>query len=434
LKEVIFRIVDDEFVARMSQYTAMSSSQVWLPYSQMKTAAAPLTVARTEGVRLFLTDGRTLIDGTSSWWTACHGYNHPHIRSAVNAQLERMPHVMLGGLVHPPVEDLARRLAAALPGDLEHVFFSESGSVAVEVAMKMALQYWFNQREFRRTRFLSFEHAYHGDTFAAMSVCDPEDGMHTLFGSVLTDQAVVPLPVSEAEFARFERAVVGRANELAALIVEPLVQAAGGMKFHEPDALARVVEIARRHDLLVIFDEIATGFGRTGTMFACEQAGVVPDIITLSKALTGGTLPLAATAARRHVYRAFWSDDDRDALMHGPTYAGNPLGCAAANASLDLFDSEPRLEQALGLERQMREGLERCRGLPGVRDVRVKGAVGVVQLAQPTAATLRSRFVERGVWLRPFGDVVYLMPPLVIGAEDMETLLRAVHDVVRAAD
>ena len=417
----------------MSQYTAMSSPHVWLPYTQMKTALAPLSVARTEGVRLFLSDGRTLIDGTSSWWTACHGYNHPHIREAVSAQLTRMPHVMLGGLVHTPAADLARRLAAALPGDLEHVFFCESGSVAVEVAMKMALQYWFNQREFRRTRFLSFEHAYHGDTFAAMSVCDPEEGMHTLFGSVLTEQVVVPLPSSEEQFARFERTVVGRANELAALIVEPLVQAAGGMKFHAPEALARLAEVARRHDLLVIFDEIATGFGRTGTLFACEQADVVPDIITLSKALTGGTLPLAATAARRHVYRAFWSDDDRDALMHGPTYAGNPLGCAAANASLDLFETEPRLEQAAALELQMREGLEPCRGLRGVRDVRVKGAIGVVQLAQSDAAALRNGFVERGVWLRPFGDVVYLMPPLVTEAEDMEVLLRAVHDVVAGA-
>jgi adenosylmethionine-8-amino-7-oxononanoate aminotransferase len=399
----------------------------------MKTALEPLTVSHTEGVRLFLADGRSLIDGTSSWWTACHGYNHPHIRNAVGAQLALMPHVMLGGLVHGPVEALARRLAAVLPGDLEKVFFCESGSVAVEVAMKMALQYWFNQREFRRTRFLSFEHAYHGDTFAAMSVCDPEEGMHTLFGSVLADQAVVPLPASEAEFTRFERAVVGRANELAALIVEPLLQAAGGMKFHAPEVLARVVEIARRHDVLVIFDEIATGFGRTGTMFACEQAGVVPDIITLSKALTGGTLPFAATVARRHVYRAFWSDEDRDALMHGPTYAGNPLGCAAANASLDLFDSEPRIEQALTLEQQMREGLEPCRSLPGVRDVRVKGAVGVVQLTQPDATRLRSRFVERGVWLRPFGDVVYLMPPLVIEAQDLEALVRAVREVVAGA-
>ena len=417
----------------MSQYTTMSSPHVWLPYSQMKTAPAPLSVARTDGVRLFLADGRSLIDGTASWWTACHGYNHPHIRGAVSAQLARMPHVMLGGLVHAPAEDLARRLAAALPGDLEHVFFCESGSVAVEVAMKMALQYWFNQREFRRTRFLSFEHAYHGDTFAAMSVCDPEGGMHTLFGSVLAEQVVVPLPASEEQLARFERTVVGRANEFAALIVEPLVQAAGGMKFHAPEMLARLVEVARRHDLLVIFDEIATGFGRTGTLFACEQAGVVPDVITLSKALTGGTLPLAATVARHHVYRAFWSDDDRDALMHGPTYAGNPLGCAAANASLDLFETEPRLEQAAALERQMREGLEPCRGLPGVREVRVKGAIGVVQLAQPDAARLRNGFVERGVWVRPFGDVVYLMPPLVIEAQDMEVLLRAVHDVVAGA-
>jgi adenosylmethionine-8-amino-7-oxononanoate aminotransferase len=409
----------------------MSSSQVWLPYSQMKTAPEPLRVERTDGVRLFLADGRSLIDGTSSWWTACHGYNHPHIRHAVSAQLEQMPHVMLGGLVHAPVLDLARRLAQLLPGDLEHVFFSESGSVAVEVAMKMALQFWFNQKQFGRTRFLSFRHAYHGDTSAAMSVCDPEDGMHRLFAGVLPKQVVVPLPTSPEKFADFERTVAAHAHELAAVILEPLLQAAGGMKFHEPQVLAQIAAIARRHDLLVVLDEIATGFGRTGTLFACEQAEVVPDIITLSKALTGGTVPLATTVARHHVYQAFWSDDAAQALMHGPTFAGNPLACAAANASLDLFETEPRLTQAAAIATQLAEGLAPCRDLDGVRDVRVQGAVGVVQLAKaPSHERLRDRFVEQGVWVRPFGDVVYLMPPLVIGEDDLAALLRAVHAVV----
>ncbi|HUQ52629.1 MAG TPA: adenosylmethionine--8-amino-7-oxononanoate transaminase, partial [Gammaproteobacteria bacterium] len=338
-------------------------SHVWLPYRQMKTAPPPLAVERTDGVRLYLADGRELIDGIASWWTACHGYNHPYIRAAVAAQLERLPHVMLGGLVHAPATELAARLAALLPGDLEHVFFSESGSVAVEVAMKIALQYRFNRGEQRRTRFVSFLGGYHGDTFAAMSVCDPEEGMHRSFGAVLPQQLVVPLPTDEASQRDFEQLLEAHAHEVAAVIVEPLVQAAGGMRFHSAETLARIAAAARRFDLLLILDEIATGFGRTGTMFACEQAGVVPDLITLSKALTGGTLPLAATVASSRVYEAFFSDDPRHALMHGPTFAGNALACAAANASLDLFEREPRLEQVAAIAAQLEHGLAACRGL-----------------------------------------------------------------------
>jgi adenosylmethionine-8-amino-7-oxononanoate aminotransferase len=409
-------------------------SHLWLPYRQMKRAPPPLVVARTDGVRLHLADGRELIDGIASWWTACHGYNHPHIRAAVAAQLERMPHVMLGGLAHAPAMTLAERLAALLPGDLDHVFFTESGSVSVEVAMKMALQYRANRGERGRTRFLSFRGAYHGDTFAAMSVCDPEEGMHRLFGPMLHEQLVVALPQDEETARQFERSVAVHAHELTAVIVEPLVQAAGGMKFHSPETLERVAATARRFDLLLILDEIATGFGRTGTLFACEQAGVVPDIITLSKALTGGTMPLAATVASARVYEAFLGDDPGKALMHGPTYAGHALACAAANASLDLFRAEPRLRQVAAIEAQLTRELEACRALHGVRDVRVKGAIGVVQLArEPKLEPLRARFVRHGVWVRPFGDVVYVMPPLVIGAEDLATLTRAMRDVVDEA-
>jgi adenosylmethionine-8-amino-7-oxononanoate aminotransferase len=406
-------------------------SHLWLPYRQMKTAPPPLAVERTEGVRLFLADGRELIDGIASWWTACHGYNHPHVRAAVAAQLERMPHVMLGGLAHAPAARLAERLAGLLPGDLEHVFFTESGSVSVEVAMKMAVQYRLNRGEQGRTRFLSFRGGYHGDTFAAMSVCDPEEGMHRLFGPLLPRQIIGSLP-DDAESARaLERTVAAHAHELTAVILEPLVQVAGGMRFHSPETLERVAAVARRFDLLLILDEIATGFGRTGTLFACEQAGVVPDIVTLSKALTGGTLPLAATVARRHVYDAFLSDDASRALMHGPTYTGNPLACAAANASLDLFETEPRLEQAGAIEAQLEAELAACRESPGVRDVRVKGAIGVVELErEPKLEALRARFVQHGVWVRPFGAVVYLMPPLVIASEDLSTLTIAVRDVL----
>jgi adenosylmethionine-8-amino-7-oxononanoate aminotransferase len=413
----------------------MTTQHLWLPYSQMQTAPEPLLVERTDGVRLYLADGRSLIDGIASWWTACHGYNHPHIRAAVQAQLERMPHVMLGGLAHAPALNLARRLAELLPGELEHVFFTESGSVAVEVAMKIALQFRFNRSERARTRFVAFEHAYHGDTLAAMSVCDPEEGMHRLFGDALARQVIAPLPSDRDSASRFERLVAAHAVELTAIIVEPLVQAAGGMKFHSPETLARIATVARRHDLLLILDEIATGFGRTGTLFACEQAGVVPDVITLSKALTGGTLPLAATVAATHVYGAFLSDDPALALMHGPTFAGNPLACAAANASLDLFEREPRLEQAAAIGARLRDGLEACRGLAGVRDVRVLGAIGVVQLERAPARldALRRRFVEDGVWIRPFGDVVYLMPPFVVGSDDLDSLLAAIPRVLRDA-
>src|SRR5690606_18199132 len=263
----------------------------------------------------------------------------PLLRAAVAAQLGRMPHVMLGGLVHEPALALAERLAALLPGDLDRVFLSESGSVSVEVAMKIAVQYWLNRGE-RRTRFVAFRHAYHGDTFAAMSVCDPDEGMHALFAGVVPSQPVVPLPASPAESAELDRFRASRRGDIAAIVLEPLVQAAGGMKFHTPDVLAAVARVAERHGVLLILDEIAVGFGRTGSLFACEQAGVVPDVMTLSKALTGGTLPLAATLARRHVFEAFLSDDPSHALMHGPTFAGNPLACAAANASLDLFESE----------------------------------------------------------------------------------------------
>jgi adenosylmethionine-8-amino-7-oxononanoate aminotransferase len=409
----------------------MSLDAVWRPYTQMQTAPEPVMAVRTEGSTIRLDDGRCLIDGIASWWTACHGYNHPAIRTAVLAQLERMPHVMLGGLVHEPVLELAGRLRELLPGDLDHCFFSESGSVAVEVALKMARQYWINRGERGRRRFVSFRHAYHGDTFAAMSVCDPSDGMHALFAGSLEPQLIVELPRDAAGIEAFGQTLARESGDLAGLIVEPLVQCAGGMRFHSPEVLRRVVEIARSLGLLVIFDEIATGFGRTGTLFAAEQAGAVPDIMTLSKALTGGTLPLAVTVARRHVYEAFLSEDPLHALMHGPTYSGNPLACAAANASLELFRTEPRLEQVAAIEQRLRDGLAPCASLPGVADVRVMGAIGVVELAGAVDPDrLRTRFVEAGVWIRPFGNVVYLMPALNIAANELDRLIEAIVYVI----
>jgi len=404
---------------------------VWLPYTQMKTTPPPLPVVSSEGVRLRLADGRTLIDGIASWWTACHGYNHPHIRQAVARQLERMPHVMFGGLAHEPGLALARRLAEWLPGDLSRVFFSESGSVSVEIAMKLALQFHVNRGAPERRKLVSFLGGYHGDTIGAMSVCDPEEGMHGLFRGLLPEHHLAPLPRDAETRERFEALLDAHGAGCAALIVEPLVQGAGGMRFHEPEVLRHAVEAARERGMLVIFDEIFTGFGRTGTLFACEQAGVVPDVMTLSKSLTGGTLPLAVTVASDEVFQAFWSDDPGAALMHGPTFMANPLGCAAALASLDLFEREPRLSQVRAIETQLEAELEPCRRLPGVVDVRVRGAVGVVQLERIRDLDgLKARLVAEGVWIRPFGDIVYLTPSYTIGSEDLSRLTGAIQRVL----
>jgi adenosylmethionine-8-amino-7-oxononanoate aminotransferase len=406
---------------------------IWLPYAQMKTMRPPLAVARTAGCRIVLADGRELIDGIASWWTACHGYNHPHIRQAVEQQLATMPHVMFGGLVHEQALMLARRLAALLPGDLERVFFSESGSVAVEIAMKMALQYWINRGAPERKTFIAFKGGYHGDTTGAMSVSDPEEGMHALFHGIVPEHVIVDLPDDEAKTAALDAVMRRHADRIAGLIVEPLVQGAGGMLFHDGATLQRLRELADHHGVLLVFDEIFTGFGRTGSLFACEQAAVVPDIVTLSKALTGGTLPLAATVARKRVFEAFWSDDPRAALMHGPTYMGNALACAAANASLDLFEREPRLDQVRAISQQMHQELAPCRNVGGVKDVRVRGAIGVVELeriAEPDA--LRARFVDEGVFIRPFGNTVYLTPSFTISPDELSQLTRAIGKVIRS--
>ena len=467
---------------------------IWMAYTQMKTAHPPHLVGSTEGARIVLADGRVLIDGIASWWTACHGYNHKHIRQAVAKQLELMPHIMFGGLVHEPALTLARRLAALLPGDLERVFFSESGSVAVEIALKMALQYWRNQGARGRTKFLSFKGGYHGDTFGAMAVSDPGTGFHALAAleqvpsrlnrsarprgpssqscfdglmhepaeasakagsgdpvlaldsrfrgnernvsrtesTLIPDQLVVPLPRDEPSLEAFAKTLDAHAETLAAIIVEPLAQGAGGMRFHPPWVLARLRAAADRHGLLLICDEIFTGFGRTGTLFACEAASVVPDIITLGKALTGGTLPLAATVARRHVFEAFWSDDPAKALMHGPTYMANALACAAANASLDLFAMGEWRAQVAAISAALKRDLGPCRDLPGVVDVRVLGAIGVVELSRiGDLESLRRQFIDRGVFVRPFGNIIYLTPAFTITPDELSRLTKAVVAVVK---
>jgi adenosylmethionine---8-amino-7-oxononanoate aminotransferase len=404
---------------------------IWLPYAQMKTTSLPIPVVGASGARLKLADGRELIDGVASWWTVAHGYNHPHIRDTVARQLEMLPHVMLGGLAHEQAFTLAKRLAALLPGDLNRVFFSDSGSVAVEVALKMAIQFWINRGERGRTKIVSFKGGYHGDTFATMAICDPDEGMHSLFKGALAEQLIVDLPRDAATTRALDTLLERERRSIAAIIVEPLVQGAGGMKFHEPEVLARIAECARRHGHIFVLDEIFTGFGRTGTMFAMEQAEIVPDIVCLGKALTGGTVPLAATIASDRIFEGFLSDDPARALMHGPTFMGNALACAAANASLDLFEREPRIRQIKRIEAQLQAGLEPARKLAGVRDVRVKGAIGVIELERLNRDKLRQRFIEEGVWIRPFANIVYTTPPFVITDDELSRLTAAMVKVLQ---
>lgn len=407
---------------------------VWRPYCQMKTARPPLPVVATNGSRLVLADGRELVDGLASWWTACHGYNHPHIADALRAQIETMPHVMFGGLAHEPAYRLATRLAKLLPGELNHVFFAESGSVSVEIAMKMALQFQINRGVRGRTKFLAFRGGYHGDTLATMTVCDPEEGMHSLFAGVMPDQVIADLPRDAASEAALDALLAQRGHEIAAILVEPLVQGAGGMLLHPPEVLRTLRRLADRHGVLLIFDEIFTGFGRTGTLFAMQAAGIEPDIVTLSKALTGGTLPLSAAVASKKVFEAFWSDDAGAALMHGPTYMANPLACAAANASLDLFEDGTWAADVAQVSAALAQGLEPCRAGRGVVDVRTLGAIGVVEFDAPVAVgDLCARFAELGVWIRPMGKLIYLTPAFTTPDADLDLLTSAVRKVVGIA-
>lgn len=405
-------------------------AHIWLPYSQMKIAPLPQAAVATKGSTITLADGRELTDGIASWWTACHGYNHPYIIKAMQAQLERMPHVMFGGLVHEPALTLAKRLCRLTR--MQRVFFADSGSVAVEVALKMALQYWRNKGRNLKDRFICFHNGYHGDTLGAMSVSDPERSMHRAFRSAVIRQYVVDIPTDEYGFAEFDSLLSGIATTVAGIIIEPLVQGAGGMRFHSADVLAEIHRIAKKHGLLFIADEIATGFGRTGNLFACDEAGITPDLMCIGKALTGGTMTLSATLAGEDIFSAFLSDSPDDAFMHGPTYMANPLACAAANASLDLFEKEPRLKQVERIEQQLAEQLSACEGLPGVVDVRAKGAIGVVQIAPEKMDYygLREKFIALGCWIRPFGDIIYLTPALTIREDELSQLTGAVCQVV----
>ncbi len=408
-------------------------SHLWRPYCQMATAAPAWIVASADGNYLILEDGRRLLDGISSWWTACHGHRHPHIIASMKAQLDVLPHVMLGGLSHKPAMRLAERLADLLPGDLDYIFFVDSGSVAVEVAMKMAVQYWMNRGQSGRNRFVSFANSYHGDTSGAMSVCDPDDSMHSHFKGFLLEQFPLAIPAAEDEFKAFSDFLDEHRDNLAGVIIEPLIQAACGLRFHSSEQLNRIATIVREKDLLLICDEIATGFGRTGRMFAVEWADVVPDIMCIGKGLSGGVISLAAAVASQRVFDAFWSTSLEAALMHGPTYMGNPLACAAANASLDLFEREPYSERVAMLESIAKERLLPLGKLTHVEDVRILGGFAAVQMQQNLDKERWMQFfVERGCWLRPTRDVFYLAPPFTTSSTEMNTLCDAITAAVAA--
>jgi adenosylmethionine-8-amino-7-oxononanoate aminotransferase len=419
------------YPGRDTALLALDRAHVWHPYGPMPGVAEPLLVASASGVRLTLTDGRELIDGMSSWWCAIHGYRHPALDAAARAQLERMSHVMFGGLTHEPAIELARRLVVLTPAPLEHVFFADSGSVAVEVAIKMCLQ----ASGRGRTRLLALRGGYHGDTFGAMSVCDPVDGMHHLFASALPEHLFAPRPPGgvdagiDERYAAELRALFARhGEELAAAIVEPVVQGAGGMWFYSPAYLRLLRELCDAHGVLLIFDEIATGFGRSGTLFAADRAGVAPDVMCVGKALTGGYLTLAATLCSAAVAAAIDGP-----LMHGPTYMGNPLATAVALASLELLERGDWQAQVAGIERVMREELAAAEGLPGVRAVRTLGAVAVIETDEPVAlAAASATAIAQGVWLRPFRNLIYAMPPYVCGEEDLRRVARAMVAAARA--
>jgi len=408
---------------------ALDRAHVWHPYGPMPGRVEPLVVASASGVRLRLDSGVDLVDGMSSWWSAIHGYRHPVLDAAVTDQLGRMSHVMFGGLTHEPAVRLATSLVELSPGPLRHVFLSDSGSVSVEVAVKMALQYHRSLGRSSRRRLLTWRGGYHGDTFHPMSVCDPDGGMHRLWTGVLPPQVFAPPPPVEFDPA-YASALVDliarHADETAAIIVEPVVQGAGGMTFHAPAYLGVLREAADAHDVLLIFDEIATGFGRTGTFFAADQAGVAPDIMCVGKALTGGYLSLAATLCTARVAEGI-SRGEVPVLAHGPTFMGNPLACAAANASIGLLLDGDWAADVKRIEAGLRSGLAAARGLPGVVDVRVLGAIGVVQLDHEVdlAAATRAA-VDAGVWLRPFRDLVYTMPPYITDDADLARIATAV--------
>ncbi len=422
----------------LDQLISLDRQHVWHPYSAMPNPLPVFPVRAAKGVRLELEDGRSLIDGISSWWTCIHGYNHPRLNAAATEQMAQMSHVMFGGLTHRPAVALAKKLIDITPEPLQHVFFSDSGSVAVEVAMKLAVQYWHNRGQPQKNRFLTIRSGYHGDTFAAMSACDPVNGMHHLFSGVLTQQYFAESPQvrfgedwQEQDIESFEKLLVENGNRMAAAIFEPVVQNAGGVRFYHPEYVRRASELCKQHNVLLILDEIATGFGRSGKLFACEYANICPDIMCVGKALSGGFMSLAATLTTSHISETF-SSGEAGVFMHGPTFMGNPLACAVSLANLNLLESYDWKTTVANIEAQLKSELEPCRQLKAVKDVRVLGAIGVVELHQPVdMGAVQPQFVDQGVWLRPFGRLIYTMPPYIIEPDELTAVTGAIAIVAK---
>ena len=417
-------------------WRAFDREHIWHPYSSLSNPLDVYAVTSAQGVRLTLEDGNRVIDGMASWWCMIHGYNHPRLNEAVEHQLAQMAHVMFGGLTHQPAVELAQRLVNLTPEPLQNVFFADSGSVSVEVAIKMALQYWQGRGASQKQRLLTIRNGYHGDTFGAMSVCDPDGGMHHLFSGVLPQQLFAPAPATgpsepwnPADIAVFTELIEKHAYELAAVILEPVVQGAGGMRFYHPQYLREVRELCDRFEVLLIVDEIATGFGRTGKLFACEHAAVAADILCVGKALTGGYLSLAATLVSDEVASEVCANNQ--VFMHGPTYMANPLACAVANASIELLLESPWQQRVNAIHSHFEANLKPLAGNEHVADVRSFGAIGVVEMKQPLdVAQVQRELIGQGVWLRPFGRLLYAMPPYIIDQEELQQLTGAICHVV----
>lgn len=421
---------------------AFDQKHLWHPYTSLLNPLPCYAVERADGVRLTLNTGEELIDGMSSWWAAVHGYNHPALNAALHEQSSQVSHVMFGGITHKPAIELARRLVAMTPEPLDAVFLADSGSVSVEVAIKMALQYQVSRQKTAKNKLLTIRGGYHGDTFAAMSVCDPVNGMHGLFQGVLPQHIFAAAPTltptdrwDPADIDDFCKLIKQHHDELAAVILEPVVQGAGGMRFYHPEYLREVRRLCNEYDVLLIADEIATGFGRTGKLFACEHADVVPDILCVGKALSGGYMTLAATIASREIANTIGRGAGGGSLMHGPTFMGNPLACAVACASLDIILNGDWQQQVPAIEQQLRDELLACKSEPGVEDVRILGAIGVVELERPLdVAKTQALLVQHGVWIRPFGRLLYIMPPYIIKPQELSRLTTAMRAVCAASD
>ncbi len=414
----------------MTDDIKLGSKHIWLPYTQMQNHLPQLPVACTQGSKIFLEDGRVLIDGISSWWATAHGYNHPHLLKAITKQASILPHIMMAGFAAKPTYKLAHRLCKF--AKMDQVFFSDSGSTAVEVAMKMCWQFHINNSDKSKTKFISFKNSYHGDTTGAMSLADLTSGMHQKFHNILLNNFCLDLPQNKKDLDQFEKFISKNKKVLAGIFIEPMLQCAGGMIFHDAEILGEIFRIAKKHQIIFVADECAVGFYRLGKKFACDFAAISPDILILGKALTGGTIGMAATLVKKDIFNNFFSNSIDHALMHGPTFMGNPLASAAANASLDLFEKINYEKKVAEIEKILTNDLQKCRDLKNVKDVRVIGAVGVVEIDGDfkTMLQLRKKFISQGVFLRPFANCIYVMPALNIKKSELQKVTKAILQIL----